>query len=197
MTLVRVWRRQLWAASGAALIVPSAVLAALAVLALGGSFSGLGVLGQIFSGPPAPSAGPLSLGRAGTLSGGASVPVVPAAHFVLASRPTPHAMGGGGAARLSAPVSRPGASPVTSSKPVTGSPRPPARSPASPSPASSGPSPGAQSSNPNPSPSPRPTLVDQAVQAVTTVTSQVPGPVGSTVTQVAQGVGSTVDKLLP
>ena len=59
MTLARMWRRQLFAASSTALIVPSAMIAALVALALGGGFSQLGVLGQVFSGPPAPSAGPL------------------------------------------------------------------------------------------------------------------------------------------
>ncbi len=51
MTLARVWRRQLLGASTAALIVPSAMLAALLALALGGAFGGVGVLGQLFAGP--------------------------------------------------------------------------------------------------------------------------------------------------
>ncbi len=51
MSLARVWRRQLYGASTAALIVPSAMLAALLVLALGGGFNGVGVLGQLFAGP--------------------------------------------------------------------------------------------------------------------------------------------------
>ena len=51
MSLARAWRRQLYGASSAALIVPSAMLAALVVLALGGGFNQVGVLGQIFAGP--------------------------------------------------------------------------------------------------------------------------------------------------
>jgi len=90
VTLARMWRRQLLAASSAALIVPSAMLAALLVLALSGGFSQLGVLGQIFAGPPAPSAGSVALAGAaagaGARSGGGALPVIPVAHFV-AGRP--------------------------------------------------------------------------------------------------------------
>ena len=46
MSLARLWRRQLLGASSVALIVPSAMLAALVVLALGGGLSQVGVLGQ-------------------------------------------------------------------------------------------------------------------------------------------------------
>ena len=53
MSLARAWRRQLLGASTAALIVPSAMLAALVVLALSGAFSQVGVLGQLFVGPVA------------------------------------------------------------------------------------------------------------------------------------------------
>jgi hypothetical protein len=201
MTLARVWRRHLWAASSAALIVPAAVLAALAVLALSGGFGGLGVLGQVFSGPPAPRVGPLPSAAVGTPSAAASISVIPVAHR-LAGRPPTNATGRG-----SVPVLRPGVSsaggvrstggaigpggattrPVSSSRPVTGSPAP---VPAAPNPSSGG-----QSSNP--SPSPQPTVVDQAVQVVTSVSSQVPGPVGSTATNVVQAAGSAVDKVLP
>ena len=59
MTLARVWRRQLFGASTAALIVPSAMLAALVALALGGAFGGVGVLGQLFAGPSLALGGPL------------------------------------------------------------------------------------------------------------------------------------------
>jgi hypothetical protein len=204
MTLGRVWRRHLWAALSAALIVPAAVLAALAVLALGGSFGGLGVLGQVFTGPPAPRVGSLPSSGAGTQGAAASIPVIPVAHL-LASRLATQAVSTGGG---TVPVSRPGVSssrgvsstggaiapggastrPVTSSRPVSASPRPPAPVPSAPAPGS-----GTQS----PNPPPQPTLVDQAVQVVTSVASQVPGPVGSTATNVVQAAGSAVDKVLP
>jgi hypothetical protein len=60
MSLARVWRRQLYGASGAALIVPSTMLAALVLPALSGGFSQVGVLVQICPGPPALGAGAAS-----------------------------------------------------------------------------------------------------------------------------------------
>ena len=58
---------------------------------------------------------------------------------------------------------------------------------------SSSPSP---SPNPSPAPSPRPTPVDTAVKAVTSVTSQVPAPVGPAITQTVQSAGTAADTLL-
>src|SRR5690242_4856013 len=81
MSLARAWRRQLYGASSAALIVPSAMLAALIVLALGGGFGQVGVLGQIFAGPPAPSAaGTIAAGGAGAVA--RALPTIPAAALV-------------------------------------------------------------------------------------------------------------------
>src|SRR5947209_2013339 len=79
MTLARAWRRQLYGASSAALIVPCALLGAVLVLALGGGFGRLGVLGQIFAGPPAPSIGGAvpSGSRGGALA--PSLPAMPVA----------------------------------------------------------------------------------------------------------------------
>ena len=54
MSLARVWRRQLLGASSVALMVPAAMLAAVVALDLGGGFSQVRVLGQIFAGPPVP-----------------------------------------------------------------------------------------------------------------------------------------------
>jgi hypothetical protein len=204
MSLARAWRRQLYGASSAALIVPSAMLGALLVLALGGGFGQVGVLGQIFAGPPAPSveagaplggrggAGPTSLpailvtaGRAasprpatrhagmGTASGRGGVGVVP-----VSSR-GPAQTGGsiGGAAPV---VSKP--LPVVS-KPVSA---PPAPAPA-----------GSTPSGPTPSPKPQPTPVNQIVNTVTPVTSQLPAPAGPAVTQAVQAAGSAADSVLP
>lgn len=156
------WRRQLFAASSTALIVPSAMIAALVALALGGGFSQLGVLGQVFSGPPAPSAGPRKAGGVTARTSGAAIPVIRVARTV-ASRP-----GSGGARTRVAPPPRPA--------PVSSSPSP--------------------SPNPSPAPSPRPTPVDTAVKAVTSVTSQVPAPVGPAITQTVQSAGTAADTLL-
>ena len=76
MSLARAWRRQLLGASTAALIVPSAMVAALVTLALSGAFSQVGVLGQLFVGPSLPGAGPgpvrvqVRSGRGGAVSRG-------------------------------------------------------------------------------------------------------------------------------
>jgi len=63
MSLARVWRRQLLGASSVALMVPAAMLAAVVALDLGGGFSQVGLLGQIFAGPPVP--GPFEFGLLG------------------------------------------------------------------------------------------------------------------------------------
>ncbi len=201
MTLARMWRRQLFAASGAALIVPSAMIAALVALALGGGFSQLGVLGQVFSGPPAPSAGPVTLGGASTHAAGAAIPVIPVARM-LASRP----VSGGARSRVAPVALRSGSHAPTTGlaatggtvapggvaiRPVTGA--PPTPGSGSPQPVSLSPSP---PPNPSPRPAPRPTPVDTVVKAVSSVTSQVPAPVGPAVTQTVQSAGSAADTLL-
>jgi hypothetical protein len=62
MSLARAWTRQLYRASGAALMVPASVIASLAVLALAGGFGRLGALGQALSGPSVPAATNQSVG---------------------------------------------------------------------------------------------------------------------------------------
>ncbi|MDQ6606984.1 MAG: hypothetical protein M3Z06_10620, partial [Actinomycetota bacterium] len=54
MSLARAWTRQLFGASGAALLVPGTIACALAVLAFAGGFQRLGSIGQALSGPAAP-----------------------------------------------------------------------------------------------------------------------------------------------
>ena len=78
--------------------------------------------------------------------------------------------------------------PITGGPPTSGSAPPP-----QPAPVSSSPSP---SPNPGPAPSPRPTPVDTVVKAVTSVTSQVPAPVGPAITQTVQSAGTAADTLL-
>ena len=76
MSLARVWRRQLYGASTAALIVPSAMLAALLVLAVGGAFSGVGVLGQLFAGPSLPGGSPGASASSGGGRGASRGPAI-------------------------------------------------------------------------------------------------------------------------
>jgi len=51
MGLTRMWSRQLFGVSGAALAVPGALALTLAILALGGTFGHLASIGQIIGGP--------------------------------------------------------------------------------------------------------------------------------------------------
>ncbi|HTU84477.1 MAG TPA: hypothetical protein VMF57_02820 [Solirubrobacteraceae bacterium] len=209
MTLARMWRRQLFAASSAALIVPSTMIAALVALALGGGFSQLGVLGQVFAGPPAPSVGPLAqTGAAARAGGAAALPRIPVAVAQsVVNRPAPGGnsgrVGGRAAPVATAPRTGVGSTGGTIApgggvtRPITQAPTPPSPRPTpvsvSPNPAPS-PSPGP---SPGPAPSPHPTPVDTVVKTVTSVTSQVPGPLGSTATGAVNAAGSAADNLLP
>jgi hypothetical protein len=213
MSLARVWRRQLLGASSAALIVPSAMLAALLVLALGGAFSGVGVLGQLFAGPSlagappgagAPSGGDGGAGRgAGRGVATASLPVIPAApvafrRVIAHHAPVPNSAGRGvgGTGRAIALVGgtvRPvtqgsgGSAGGQGSAPVhSPAPAPAPEAPAAPVPPV-----------PQPSPPPRTTPVDTVVTVVTSVTQQVPSPAGPVATQVVQAAGGAADNLLP
>jgi hypothetical protein len=205
MSLARVWRRQLYAASSVALIVPAALLAALVALALGGGFSQVGVLGQIFAGPPPLSPGAEAGGHAGTPL--RSLPVIGPGAAVAARGPAvrPGAGSGGGSRRVAAlgpgavgPIRSGGAltggggaAPIVIGGRGGGAATPPARpAPATPT----GSSPPAGPSPPSP---PQPTPVDHVVKLITSVTEQVPAPAGPIATQAVQSAGSAADSLLP
>src|SRR5438067_1746432 len=64
MSLAQAWGRKLLGASGVALVVPAAIVGAVAALVLAGGFGRLGTLGQAFSGPSIPA-----LERAGGADG--------------------------------------------------------------------------------------------------------------------------------
>jgi hypothetical protein len=203
MSLARAWRRQLYGASSVALIVPSAMLAALIVLALGGGFGRLGVLGQIFAGPPAPSAAGGGASGLGPAAVGRSLPVIPAAALVAgSSRPAPRTVAPAprrGSARV-IPVSSGGTggtlAPLGGAAPIVSSPGP-TPVPSRPAPAASGSGSAQSQPTPRPGPSPQPTVVDQVVKLLTPVTQQVPAPAGPAVTQAVQAAGSAADGLLP
>src|SRR5438309_1584911 len=84
MVLVRVWRLQLLGGMGTALIVPGALIGALAALALAGGFGGIAALGQVLSGPSLPGGTPAS-------ARGASVPRPVPAALLAALATTPAA----------------------------------------------------------------------------------------------------------
>jgi hypothetical protein len=211
MSLARAWRRQLYGASSAALIVPSAMLAAVIVLALGGGFGQVGVLGQIFAGPPAPSPSHGVAQGAGPAAAARGLPAIPAAaHLARPTRRPIRVVGPGRGRGPVVPVSSRGAggalAPVGAVAPVVSGPvRTPAPSHPAPVGSGSAPSlpvpPGGSSPQPGPppqpGPSPQPTVVDQVVKVVAPVTEQLPAPAGPAVTQAVQAAGSAADGLLP
>lgn len=198
MSLARAWRRQLFGASSAALIVPSAMLAAVVVLALGGGFRQVGVLGQIFAGPPAPSV------TGGAVPGSSSMAHALPAIPVAAVAPRRAGFGGGtravGGRRGMVPVSSHGPSQTGGALGgggtvpiVTARPPAPSSPPLRPAPTGSVPS---QPSAPPP-PKPQPTPVDRIVNTVTPITQQAPAPAGPALTQAVESAGSAADSLLP
>ncbi len=205
MSLARAWRRQLYGASSAALIVPSAMLGALVVLAVGGGFNQVGVLGQIFAGPSVPGAsgGALAAGHAGAPAH--SLPPIPVAALGAGpSRPgTGQAGPGSGPGRTGAGP-RPSHGPSQSGGAIGGvvpivgggsvAPVPSRPAPTGSAPTESSPPAGP---SPQPQPQPRPTPVDRIVNTVTPVTQQLPGPVGPAATQAVQAAGSAADSVLP
>jgi hypothetical protein len=182
--MARVWRLRLLGGMGVSLIVPGMLLASLAVLALAGGFGGLTALGQAFSGPPAPAAA-LTGVRAG-------VPPHPLPPRLVAALAAPAA-----AAPSSAPTGVPG-TPAPSGSVRAGAPGPIA---------SIGPTVGvshpgvvpAARSQPGSPPAPKspPTVADKIVGAGSSVTEQLPGPVGSSATSALKTAGAALDSIVP
>lgn len=179
MILVRAWRRRLVGGVGVALVVPTTLLAALAVLTLAGGFAGLGALGQAFSGPsleaakgPAAPGAPPRRAISSAVLAALTSPAPPASTASVArggkSRGSP-----GGRPRSPTPVTRGGGGAVG---PVGGQPQL-----------------GAQP----PTPTSRPTLTDDLVGAVASATSQLPAPVGAASTGALRSAGAAVDQILP
>ncbi|MFZ0977603.1 MAG: hypothetical protein WAN22_35630 [Solirubrobacteraceae bacterium] len=218
MSLARAWRRQLLGASTAALIVPSAMVAALLTLVLSGAFSEVGVLGQLFVGPSLPGAATAG-GQSGSGVGPrgpavAALPVIPSVpvsasalaprggvvHRAPAARPVLTASRGTGVA--GGAIGGAGGTVVTvgaggSGGGMAGGSGGSGGGHGGGSAAGSSPGSGSTSPQPAPPPQPQPQPVDTAVTVVTSVTQQVPAPVGPAVTQTIQAAGSVVDSLIP
>ena len=180
-------------------MVPSAMLAALLVLALGGGLSQVGVLGQIFAGPSLPALAPLGVTHAGPARAAQLLPVIPAARVLVASRPTtavhrapvPRSVvrvgGGASSGGAISPTGGGTVRPVTQGAAGGSSGAPPSSSAPQPS----------QPSQPQPSrPAPRPTPVDNVVKVVTSVTQQLPAPAGPVATETLQTAGAAADNVL-
>jgi hypothetical protein len=197
MSLARAWTRQLYGASGAALLVPGTIVVALALLGLAGGFGQLGSLGQAFAGPGVPGGVQVAAKFRGST---AKTPLV------SVRTPTPASAGAALTGSTATAVSPAGASPATGSHGQRG-----------PGPAgfdggggnrggSSGHTGGSGQGGPGgtttpptttPSPTAHPTLVDGVVSVGTTITKALPGPIGSVATQLLQNLGKSVDGILP
>jgi hypothetical protein len=170
------------------------MFAALLVLALGGGFGQVGVLGQIFAGPPAPSAP----GGAGLSAGAGAIARSLPAVAARALRPTtpgtghpaaPIAPVGSGSRRSGGALTPAGG--VAPIVVATGG-----STPARPAPTGSA-APTSAPSAPAPQPSPKPTVVDRVIKVLTPVTQQLPVPAGPAVTEAVQAAGSAADGVLP
>jgi hypothetical protein len=102
--LVRSWLGQALRATGAAVVIPVAILVALSLSAIGGSgLGGLGALSQVVSGPRVPGSdvsvddGDTEIGDAVTqLAAAGSAPLAGAPGTVPGAQPAPGVGGGGG-----------------------------------------------------------------------------------------------------
>jgi len=177
--MVRAWRRELYASLSATVIVPGALLAALALLALAGGFARLGSLGQALSGPPLPAASATAQTGARASRSDST-----AALIALAAGARSLAGPGGAALRTKAPAHHGAGVTHGRGAPVTGvRGQPPARA--------------LTRSNPPTSPAPRPTLIDEVVSQGTSVSRQLPAPAGPAATQALQSAGSSLDGVVP
>jgi hypothetical protein len=199
MSLARAWTRQLYGASGAAVLVPGTVLIALVLLALAGGFGRLGSLGQAVAGPSVP-AGPPLIGTvshastnaiagppviaatAGAVAAPSTTAVTPTGAVVApiagGSATTGIGIGTGGAVGHSGRGSGSGSGGSIQSRGHGGSGRP-----------GSGSGTGGSGGHP--------TLWDGVTKLGTSVTNKLPAPVSALGGQVLQSVGSTLDKILP
>jgi hypothetical protein len=201
MSLARVWTRQLYGASGAALVAPGAVVAALLALGLAGGFGQLGTLSQAFAGPAIPASSHV---------GGApgSIPA-PARVLPIIAAPAPT-----GATPVAAPGR--GGNPAPSARRTTPNPGTASIGPGTGTGSGSGAAgsggagtgtgggstgsgggSGGGGGTGGGTPTGQPTLVDGVVKLGTSITKHVPGPVGALATQLLESLGKTVDGVLP
>jgi hypothetical protein len=192
--------RQLSRASGAALLVPVAVVGSMGLLALAGGFGALGGLGQALSGPALPgnlrSATPLAATSGKTAKATPLLAVIsspPPTLVASVKLPSGPARGGNSASPNAGhgPGGTNGTGPGTSTPPPTGTSTP--TGPSTPPPAA----PPSSGSPPVTRPQPPPTLIEGVVSLGTSITSKLPAPVGQLATTALQDVGQTVDRVLP
>jgi hypothetical protein len=198
MGLARAWTRQLYRASGAAVLVPGVIACALAILAFAGGFSRLGAIGQALSGPanPIPSSATAEKSGAGPSAGlrralaAAAAPVSPVSGIRVATRGGAGGTGAGG--HYGSGHGRPGSKGAGGGFGSGGRGRGGRGGGGSHTGGSgTGTAPG------RPIPPAPPTVVDKVVAPLTAVASKVPGPVGALATNTLQSVNATLDRILP
>lgn len=192
MVLARAWRRRLYASLGLSVILPTALLCAVALLALNAGFHGLSALGQAYSGPSQAALGAPVLGgaAAGSRAGG---PTGTAATFGAAAQTLTGVLGG---PATTAPASRGTTTPgvhlqhgssgigvgAGGAGPHTG--------------AGVGGGPGGPPPQPHHHPGPGSSPLNPVVRTVTSITSKLPPPVGPAVTRVVKSAGATVNRII-
>jgi len=185
MGLARAWRRGLYASAGLTVIVPAALLVTLGLLAAGGGSFDLASLGQVISGPSAPTVQPLALGVGGGGQSGRGGAAASTSTLLAAALPpatSRHSSGSGPAS--SHRVGGDG----------TGVANPHGGGNGVPNPRRGG---GGGSGPPvRHHHSPPPTVADKVVGAVTPVTSGLPAPAGPVLTGVVKQTGSLADQIL-
>jgi hypothetical protein len=206
MSLARVWTRQLFSASGVALLAPGTLVVALVLLGLTGGFGRLGALGQAFAGPAVPAAAKLAgptrhvTPRTPLVPVGAGSTAAPRAGAIASTGAgsTPAAGSGGGGGTQTGQGSGSGTGGGGGGRGNGGGGRGNGGGSGSHQGGGSGAAPtsGPPTTAPPPVAHP-PTVVDGVVSAGTSITQKVPGAAGVAATQLLQNVGTTVDGLLP
>jgi hypothetical protein len=187
MSLARAWTRQLYGASGAALLVPGTVMAALLLLAIAGGVGGFGALGQAFAGPAAPP------GELAATTNGTAAPLVPVPGAGTGATLVASTVAAGPATGL-ASVGAGNTTPQGNNHnnrhnhsnhhhTTTGGP-------------TTHPVQGATAGG-TITPGPAPTAWDSLVGLGTSITRRLPGPVGTLTTHLLDSVGATLNHLLP
>ncbi len=208
MELTRTWARQLSGISLAVLVVPAAILAALAALLFAGGLAQLGDLGQAVSGPQIPAVPATARTASATARllglGAGTRPLANRSPSAGAGNSSRAAVRGSGAPSPQGVAGQQGSGRYQlggfgSGRPAGGSGGPGDGSggPTGPTGGPGGPGgpgdPGGGSGGPGGAVR---AITDSAVKTAGSVTSQVPGPVGRAATGVVNSVGGTADRVL-
>jgi hypothetical protein len=194
MSLARAWTRQLYGATGVSLLAATAIVGALLALGLSGGFGALGSLGQAFAGPSLPASARTAGGTApGT--GGASAKPLPIAAASVPAAAGAAVAGAGGARRAPGRgAGRAGGGAGARTVGATGPVRATGGGGAGGTSVGTGTGGGTGGGGGGGGGS---SLIGNVVNLATSVTKQIPGPVGSTATQLLQSIGKSLEQVVP